>query len=250
MPSKSKPAIRVGVGGWTFEPWRGTFYPEGLPQKRELEYASRKLTSIEINGTYYGSQKPESFTQVARRDAGRLRLLGEGPALRHQPPRAGRSGRIDRALLHQRRAGAEGQARADQLAVRADQEVRSRRLRRPSSKLLPKQRRGPRRPPRGRGAARELRGAGVRRARCASTGSPSWSPAIATIPQIADITAPFVYARIMGTTREQPAGYPPDGARSPGPSAPQLGRRAAPDGSRNLSRQPRRRNRRATSSST
>jgi uncharacterized protein YecE (DUF72 family) len=53
--------IRVGVGGWTFEPWRGTFYPDDLPQKRELEYASKHLTSIEINGTYYGSQKPESF---------------------------------------------------------------------------------------------------------------------------------------------------------------------------------------------
>ncbi len=53
--------IRVGVGGWTFEPWRGSFYPRGLPQKRELEYASRQLTSIEINGTYYGAQKRESF---------------------------------------------------------------------------------------------------------------------------------------------------------------------------------------------
>lgn len=53
--------IRVGIGGWTFEPWRGTFYPPGLPQRRELDHASRNLTSIEINGTYYGSQKPESF---------------------------------------------------------------------------------------------------------------------------------------------------------------------------------------------
>ena len=53
--------IRVGVGGWTFEPWRGSFYPRGLPQKRELEYASRHLTSIEVNGTFYGTQKPESF---------------------------------------------------------------------------------------------------------------------------------------------------------------------------------------------
>jgi uncharacterized protein YecE (DUF72 family) len=55
--------IRVGVGGWTFEPWRGLFYPAGLPQRRELEYASRRLTSIEINGTYYGSQRPESFVK-------------------------------------------------------------------------------------------------------------------------------------------------------------------------------------------
>jgi uncharacterized protein YecE (DUF72 family) len=53
--------IRVGIGGWTFEPWRGSFYPRGLPQKRELEYAGRHLTSIEVNGTYYGAQKPESF---------------------------------------------------------------------------------------------------------------------------------------------------------------------------------------------
>lgn len=56
-------AIRVGVGGWTYEPWRGSFYPAKLPQKRELEYASRHLTSIEINGTYYGSQKPATFAK-------------------------------------------------------------------------------------------------------------------------------------------------------------------------------------------
>jgi uncharacterized protein YecE (DUF72 family) len=53
----------VGVGGWTFEPWRGVFYPEDLTQKRELEYASRKLTSIEINGTYYSSFKPASWAR-------------------------------------------------------------------------------------------------------------------------------------------------------------------------------------------
>ncbi|WP_188238073.1 DUF72 domain-containing protein [Sphingopyxis sp. LK2115] len=57
--------IHVGVGGWTYEPWRGTFYPPGHPQKRELEYAGRHLTGIEINGTYYGSQKPESFANWA-----------------------------------------------------------------------------------------------------------------------------------------------------------------------------------------
>jgi uncharacterized protein YecE (DUF72 family) len=53
--------IYVGIGGWTFEPWRGTFYPEKLSQKKELEYASRKLTSIEINGTYYSSFKPPTW---------------------------------------------------------------------------------------------------------------------------------------------------------------------------------------------
>jgi uncharacterized protein YecE (DUF72 family) len=53
--------IYVGIGGWTFEPWRGVFYPEGLTHKRELEYAASKLTSIEINGTYYSSFKPNSW---------------------------------------------------------------------------------------------------------------------------------------------------------------------------------------------
>ena len=55
--------IRIGIGGWTFEPWRGVFYPEDLTQKRELEFASRKLTSIEINGTYYSSFKPASWAK-------------------------------------------------------------------------------------------------------------------------------------------------------------------------------------------
>jgi len=55
--------IRVGVGGWTFEPWRDNFYPAGLPHARELAHASRNLSAIEINGTYYGSQKPASFAK-------------------------------------------------------------------------------------------------------------------------------------------------------------------------------------------
>ncbi len=54
-------SIHIGVGGWTFEPWRGVFYPSDLTQKRELEYASRALTSIEINGTYYSTFKPDSW---------------------------------------------------------------------------------------------------------------------------------------------------------------------------------------------
>ena len=57
--------IHIGIGGWTYEPWRGTFYPPKHPQKRELDYAGQHLTAIEINGTYYGSQKPESFANWA-----------------------------------------------------------------------------------------------------------------------------------------------------------------------------------------
>jgi uncharacterized protein YecE (DUF72 family) len=57
--------IRVGIGGWTFEPWRGVFYPKGLPHSRELEYASRHLTTIEINGTFYRTQTPATFAKWA-----------------------------------------------------------------------------------------------------------------------------------------------------------------------------------------
>ena len=55
--------IRVGIGGWTYEPWRGAFYPRDLAYAKELEYASRHLTSIEINSTYYGTQKAEIFAR-------------------------------------------------------------------------------------------------------------------------------------------------------------------------------------------
>lgn len=53
--------IRVGIGGWVVPPWRGRFYPKGLVQRRELEYASRQLSAIEINGTYYGTQTPAVY---------------------------------------------------------------------------------------------------------------------------------------------------------------------------------------------
>jgi uncharacterized protein YecE (DUF72 family) len=53
--------IRIGISGWTYPPWRGKFYPKGLPIKRELEYASQHFNSIEINGTFYGMQRPSSF---------------------------------------------------------------------------------------------------------------------------------------------------------------------------------------------
>ena len=56
-------AIHVGIGGWTFPPWRGPFYPDGLPHARELAYAGERMSAIEINGTFYGRQKPESFAK-------------------------------------------------------------------------------------------------------------------------------------------------------------------------------------------
>jgi uncharacterized protein YecE (DUF72 family) len=57
--------IYVGIGGWTYAPWRGVFYPKGLPHAKELSYASERLTSIEVNGTFYSTMKPASFRKWA-----------------------------------------------------------------------------------------------------------------------------------------------------------------------------------------
>ena len=59
------PQTRIGVSGWRYPPWRGDFYPRGLAQRRELEYASRQLSSIEINGSFYALQRPESYASWA-----------------------------------------------------------------------------------------------------------------------------------------------------------------------------------------
>ena len=58
-------SIHVGIGGWTFEPWRGVFYPQGLPHAKELAYAGTHLTSIEVNGTFYRAQTPATFRKWA-----------------------------------------------------------------------------------------------------------------------------------------------------------------------------------------
>jgi uncharacterized protein YecE (DUF72 family) len=57
--------IFLGIGGWTFEPWRGVFYPKGLPHAQELAYAAQRLTSIEVNGTFYRTQAPATFRKWA-----------------------------------------------------------------------------------------------------------------------------------------------------------------------------------------
>ena len=85
------PAIHVGIGGWDYEPWRGTFYPPGLPKTKQLEYAASRLSAIEINATYYKLQTPELFERWAKavpdgfkfaikgsRFCSNRRLLGEG----------------------------------------------------------------------------------------------------------------------------------------------------------------------------
>ena len=57
--------LHIGVGGWTFPPWRGPFYPPKLPHAKELAYAAQRLTGIEVNGTFYRTQTPATFAKWA-----------------------------------------------------------------------------------------------------------------------------------------------------------------------------------------
>ena len=198
--------IRIGVGGWTYEPWRGLFYPSDLVQKRELEYASRQLTSIEINGTYYGSQKPSSFAKwhdetpddfvfsvKAPRYAMNRKVLAEagisikrffasgvtelknklGPInWQFVPTKKFEPGDFESFLKLLPRD-------ADGLALRHVVEVRHESFRTPDFIAL----------------IREY-GVGV-----VIAGDSAY-------PQIADVTAPFIYARLMGTRPTEESGYP------------------------------------------
>ena len=97
MPTDNK--IRVGIGGWVFPPWRGSFYPAGLPQAQELAYASRQLTTIEINGTFYGRQKPESFRRWFDETPENFAFSLKGPRFAtHRPDLAAAGPAIDRFL--------------------------------------------------------------------------------------------------------------------------------------------------------
>src|SRR6267142_4360941 len=78
-PDQAAKNIHVGIGGWTFAPWRGVFYPDGLPHAKELAYASSHLTSIEINGTFYRTQTPTTFRKWASEVPDGFVLSVKGP---------------------------------------------------------------------------------------------------------------------------------------------------------------------------
>jgi uncharacterized protein YecE (DUF72 family) len=71
--------VRVGISGWRYAPWRGTFYPAGLPQRLELEYAAARLDTIEINGSFYSLQRPEHYRAWAERTPEHFRFAVKGP---------------------------------------------------------------------------------------------------------------------------------------------------------------------------
>jgi uncharacterized protein YecE (DUF72 family) len=207
MPKRSAAAakIRIGVGGWTYAPWRGTFYPENLPQKRELEHASRQLSSIEINGTYYGSQKPASYTKwhdetpddfvfslKAPRFAMNRTVLAEaGPTI----ARFFNSGVTE---LKEKLGPINWQFLPTKKFEAADFEA--------FLQLLPREIAG--RPLR---HAVEVRHESFRTpafiALARKYGVAVVIAGDSSYPQIADLTAQFVYARIMGTKSAETAGY-------------------------------------------
>jgi uncharacterized protein YecE (DUF72 family) len=197
--------IRIGVGGWTFEPWRGSFYPEGLAQKRELEFASRKLTTIEINGTYYGSQKPASFAKWHDETPDDFVFAVKGPRFatnRRVLAEAGES--IERFFASGvMRLGAKlGPINWQFMATKKfDADDFALFL-----KLLPKSVEG-----QTIRHAVEVRHDSFRTADFVALVREHGVAVIiagdSAFPQIADVTAPFVYARIMGTTEAEPLGY-------------------------------------------
>lgn len=84
--------IRVGIGGWVFPPWRGEFYPAGLPQPRELEFASRHLTAIEINSTFHRTHNPQSFRRWAAETPDDFVFTLKGPRFAVSRPRLDAAG--------------------------------------------------------------------------------------------------------------------------------------------------------------
>jgi uncharacterized protein YecE (DUF72 family) len=205
MPQPEQHRIRIGVGGWTYEPWRGRFYPVGLAQKRELEFASRKLTSIEINGTYYGSQKPASFAKWHDETPDDFVFAVKGPRFttnRRVLAEAGES--IERFFtsgLMQLRAKLGPVNWQFMQTKKFDPEDFEGFL-----KLLPKSVEG-----RSIRHAVEVRHDSFRTADFIALAREHDVAIViagdSDYPQIADPTAPFVYARIMGTTETEPYGY-------------------------------------------
>ncbi|CAB3801653.1 hypothetical protein LMG28688_05402 [Paraburkholderia caffeinitolerans] len=206
LPEKTG-RIRIGIGGWIYPQWRGTFYPEGLAQRLELDYASRHLSSLEINSTYYGSQRPESFMRwhdetpddfvfslKGPRFAMNRRVLAEAGASIERFLTSGvlnlrnKLGPINWQLMPGKQFDPEDYGRflellpaeVDGQPLRHALEVRHESFRTPEFVALARR----------HGAAIVVSGD-------------------SDYPQIADASAPFVYARIMGTTAGEPLGYSP-----------------------------------------
>jgi uncharacterized protein YecE (DUF72 family) len=204
--------IRVGIGGWIFAPWRGTFYPKGLPQARELAFASQKLTSIEINGTFYRTQKADSFRRWAGETPDDFVFSLKGPQFA-----------THRSVLAEAGPSIERFFGSGVLELKAKLGPVLWQFH-PSKKFDPED-----------FAAflallpRAIEGRTIRHAvevRHASFVTPAFvellrQHSVAPVlvesdkhPLIADLTADFVYARLQRTLADEPTGYPPAALRA------------------------------------
>lgn len=220
--------IRVGIGGWTYEPWRDPFYPDKWPHKRELDYASRAVTAIEVNGTYYSSFKPASFAGWAKAvpdgfvfavkasryctnrkvlaEAGEsvARFVGQGIV-----ELGDRLGPILWQFMATKKFDADDfgaflrllPASQDGIALRHAVQVRHKSFAVPEFVAM-------------------ARAAGVAVVFADS----------AKYPAIADVTAPFVYARLENGEEQFPAGYAPEALDTWADTARHWGAGGRPDG--------------------
>ena len=200
-----KGRVHVGVGGWSFPAWRGTFYPERLPRARELAWASRALTSIEINVTFYRAQRPETFARWREETPDGFVFAVKAPrAATGSRPLAGAGEAIERFLrggvqeLGEKLGPIDWQLPPGHALDLRDLEAFVR--------LLPRTLGG--RPLR---HAIEFRHRNFRDPQVVALLREHGVAAVVTgdsrYPSIPDLTAPFVYARIMGTTASEPLGY-------------------------------------------
>ena len=207
MSASGEGRIRVGVGGWDYEPWRRSFYPAGLPKTRQLEYAAQQLTAVEINATFYKLQRPELFDRWAKAVPDGFRFA----------IKASRYCTNRKALGE----GAEGIGRfcaqgftvlGDKLGPILWQLAPTKRFDaeeiRDFLMLLPTSRDGI--------ALRHVIEPRHESFRCREFVAMARAANVAIViadhdeyPQIADLTSDFVYARLQRTREEEPEGYAP-----------------------------------------
>ena len=121
--------IYAGIGGWTFAPWRGVFYPKGLPHAQELSFAAQHLTSIEVNGTFYRTQSPASYRKWASEVPDGFVFSLKGPRFAVNRRVLAEAGDSIKRFLHSGPLELGDQLGPAAVAIRADQEIRRGRFR-------------------------------------------------------------------------------------------------------------------------
>jgi len=205
--SHDGPRIRVGIGGWNYAPWRDNFYPAKLVQRRELEYASRQLRAIEINGTFYGAQKPATYAKWAAETPAGFIFSLKAPRYITEGKRLADTGKGISGFVHGGLAEMGDRLGpilwqlppsrpfdADDLAAFLDKlprELDGQPLRHVLEVRHPSFL-----------DARYVELARAQRVPTVFTDSPDY-------PSLADLTGDFAYARLMRSEDIHPAGYPP-----------------------------------------